>query len=83
MEFTNNQIKCILRIKELLETSNVLSKLYKEYDDKELSMLNITDQERFYKVYCSSIYNLIKIMSQIEKNQNQNKSKSQKDLIFR
>lgn len=64
MEFTNNQIKCILRIKEFVETSNTLSKLYKEFDDKELTLLNITDQERLYKVYCSSIYNLIKAIKE-------------------
>lgn len=59
MEYSNKQIKCVLRIQEFVEMSNTLSKIYGEFDDKELSITNLADKNRIYKVYCSSIYNLL------------------------
>lgn len=59
MKYSNKQIKSVLRIQEFVEMSNTLSKIYREFDDKELSITNLADKNRIYKAYCSSIYNLI------------------------
>lgn len=59
MKYSNKQIKCILRIQEFLEIANMLSEMYIEFDEKELSIANLTNKNRLYKVYCSSIYNLL------------------------
>ena len=64
MKCSNKQIKCILRIQEFVELANMLSKMYIEFDNKELSIANITDKNRIYKLYCSSIYNLIDAIKQ-------------------
>lgn len=64
MKYSNKQIKCILRIQEFVELANILSKMYIEFDNKELSIANITDKNRIYKLYCSSIYNLIDAIKQ-------------------
>ena len=64
MRYSNKQIKCILRIQEFLEMSNMLSKMYIEFDDKELSIVNLTNKSRVYKIYCSSIYNLLDAIKQ-------------------
>lgn len=66
MKYSNKQIKCILRIQEFVETANMLSRMYNEFDDKELSVANITDKSRIYKIYCSSIYNLIDAIKKSE-----------------
>lgn len=59
MKYSNKQIKCVLRIQEFVEMSNTLSKIYREFDDKELSITNFSDKNIIYKTYCSSIYNLM------------------------
>ena len=42
----------------------MLSEMYIEFDDKELSISNLTNKNRIYKVYCSSIYNLLDAIKQ-------------------
>jgi len=59
MKYTVKQINRILIIQDFLETVNTLSKIYNEFDNKEFTKVNITDKQRIYKVFCSSIYNLI------------------------
>lgn len=59
MNFTNNQIKRILSIQEFLETTNTLAKIYNEYDNKEITKENIIEKQRIYKLFCSSMYNLV------------------------
>lgn len=39
MKCSNKQIKCILRIQEFVELANILSKMYIEFDNKELSIV--------------------------------------------
>ena len=41
MNYTNKQINRILHIQDFLGTTNTLSKIYKEYDNKELTADNI------------------------------------------
>ena len=60
MKYTNKDINRILRIREFVETSNTLSKVYLDFDNKEYSIATFNDKDRIFKVYCSSIYNLIK-----------------------
>lgn len=60
MKYTNKDINRILRIREFVETSNTLSKVYLDFDNKEYSIDTFNDKDRLFKVYCSSIYNLIK-----------------------
>lgn len=60
MKYTNKDINRILRIREFVETSNTLSKVYLDFDNKEYSIDTFNDKDRIFKVYCSSIYNLIK-----------------------
>ena len=64
MKYSNKQIKSLLRIQEFVEMSNTLSRIYKEFDDKDLSIINIFDKNKIYKAYCSSIYNLIDAVKQ-------------------
>jgi CII-binding regulator of phage lambda lysogenization HflD len=59
MGYTNKQIKRILVIQELVESVNTLARVYEDFDDKEFSVNSITDKKRIYKIYCSSIYNMI------------------------
>lgn len=59
MEYSNKQIKQILRIQEFIGLSNTLAEIYIEYDDKELSLKNLSNKEKIYKAYCSSISNSI------------------------
>ena len=66
MNYTNKQINRIINIKELITISNTLSKLYKEYDDKELIIETLNEKEIIYKVYCSSIYNVMDAIKQSE-----------------
>ncbi len=60
MKYTNKDINRILRIREFVETSSTLSKVYLNFDNKEYSIDTFNDKDRMFKVYCSSIYNLIK-----------------------
>lgn len=59
MNYTNNQIKRILAIQEFLGTTNSLSKIYSEYDNKEFIVENIIEKQRIYRLFCSAMYNLI------------------------
>ena len=59
MNYTNKQINRILHIQEFLGIVNTLSKIYSEYDDKELTSDNIIEKQYIYKLFCSAIYNLI------------------------
>lgn len=59
MNYTNKQINRILHIEDFLGTTNALSKIYKEYDDKELTSDNIIEKQCIYKLFCSAMYNLI------------------------
>lgn len=64
MNYTIKQIKCILRIQEFIEMCNTLSKVYNDFDDRELSIVNIADKNRIYKLYCASIYNSLDAIKQ-------------------
>ena len=59
MNYTNKQINRILHIQDFLGTTNTLSKIYSEYDDKELTSDNIVEKQCIYKLLCSAMYNLI------------------------
>ena len=59
MNYTNKQINRILHIQDFLGSANTLSKIYSEYDDKELTADNIIEKQCLYKLFCSAMYNLI------------------------
>lgn len=59
MNYTNKQINRILHIQDFLGTANILSKLYREYDNKELNASNIIEKQCIYKLFCSAMYNLM------------------------
>lgn len=59
MKYTNKEINRILRIRDFVELSNTLSKVYLDFDNKEYNIDTINDKDRVFKIYCSSIYNLI------------------------
>ena len=59
MNYTNKQINRILHIQDFLGTANILSKIYREYDSKELNASNIIEKQCIYKLFCSAMYNLI------------------------
>ena len=59
MNYSNKQINRILHIHDFLGTVNILSKIYSEYDDKELNSNNIIEKQCIYKLFCSDMYNLI------------------------
>ena len=44
MNYTNKQINRILHIQDFLGIANTLSKIYSEYDDKELTSDNIVEK---------------------------------------
>lgn len=44
MNYTNKQINRILHIQDFLGTANILSKIYREYDNKELNASNIIEK---------------------------------------
>lgn len=60
MEYTNKQIKKILNVQEFVAMSNTLSKVYLDFENKEYFIDTFTDRDRIYKIYCASIYNLVK-----------------------
>lgn len=60
MEYTNKQINKILNVQEFVAMSNTLSKVYLDFENKEYFIDTFTDRERIYKIYCASIYNLVK-----------------------
>ena len=45
MTYTNKQINRILHIQDFLGTANILSKIYREYDNKELNASNIIEKQ--------------------------------------
>lgn len=59
MNYTNKQINRILHIQDFLGIANILSKIYSEYDDKELTSDNVVEKQCIYKLFCSAMYNLI------------------------
>lgn len=60
MEYSNNQINKILNIQEFVTMSNTLSKVYNDFENKEYFIDTFTDRDRIYRIYCASIYNLVK-----------------------
>lgn len=60
MGYTNKQINRILNVKEFVAISNTLSTVYLDFDDKEYFIDTFTDREKIYKIYCASMYNLVK-----------------------
>lgn len=60
MAYIIKQIKKILNVQEFVAMSNTLSKVYLDFENKEYFIDTFTDRERIYKIYCASIYNLVK-----------------------
>lgn len=60
MKYTDKQIGKILNVQEFLAMSNTLSKVYLDFENKEYFIDTFTDRDRIYRIYCASIYNLIK-----------------------
>lgn len=60
MEYTNKQISKILNVQEFVAMSNTLSKVYLDFENKEYFIDTFTDRDRIYRIYCASIYNLVK-----------------------
>lgn len=60
MKYTIKQIKKILNVQEFVAMSNTLSKVYLDFENKEYFIDTFTDRDRIYKIYCASIYNLVK-----------------------
>lgn len=60
MEYSNKQINKILNIQEFVNISNTLSKVYNDFENKEYFIDTFTDRDRIYRIYCASIYNLVK-----------------------
>lgn len=60
MEYSNKQINKILNIQEFVAMSNTLSKVYNDFENKEYFIDTFTDRDRIYRIYCASIYNLVK-----------------------
>lgn len=59
MEYTNKQLIKILSIKDFLGMTNTLSKVYRSYDDKKVSVENDIDKNNIYKILCSTLFNTI------------------------
>lgn len=60
MKYTIKQINRILNVQEFVAISNTLSKIYTDFENKELLIDTLTDRDRIYRLYCASIYNLVK-----------------------
>lgn len=60
MKYTDKQIGKILNVQEFVAMSNTLSKVYLGFENKEYFIDTFTDIDRIYRIYCASIYNLIK-----------------------
>lgn len=60
MKYTDKQIGKILNVQEFVAMSNTLSKVYLDFESKEYFIDTFTDRDRIYRIYCASIYNLIK-----------------------
>lgn len=59
MKFTNKQIIRLLRIKDFVDIADTLARTYIDYDNRAMLIENFTDKDRMYRLYCSSIYNLV------------------------
>lgn len=60
MKYTDKQIGKKLNVQEFVTMSNTLSKVYLDFENKEYFIDTFTDRDRIYRIYCASIYNLIK-----------------------
>ncbi len=60
MKYTDKQIGKILNVQEFVAMSNTLSKVYLDFENKEYFIDTFTDRDRVYRIYCASIYNLVK-----------------------
>jgi len=60
MKYTDKQIGKILNVQEFVAMSNTLSKVYLDFENKEYFIDTFTDRDRIYRIYCASIYNLVK-----------------------
>ena len=60
MKYTDKQMGKILNVQEFVAMSNTLSKVYLDFENKEYFIDTFTDRDRIYRIYCASIYNLIK-----------------------
>lgn len=60
MKYIDKQIGKILNVQEFVVMSNTLSKVYLDFENKEYFIDTFTDRDRIYRIYCASIYNLIK-----------------------
>lgn len=60
MKYTDKQIGKILNVQEFVAMSNTLFKVYLDFENKEYFIDTFTDRDRIYRIYCASIYNLIK-----------------------
>lgn len=60
MKYTDKQINKILNVQEFVAMSNTLSKVYLDFENKEYFINTFTDRDRIYRIYCASIYNLVK-----------------------
>lgn len=64
MNFTDKQINRILNVHEFVALANTLSKVYNDFENKEYIIDTFTDRDRIYKIYCASIYNLIRAIKE-------------------
>lgn len=60
MKYTGKQMGKILNVQEFVAMSNTLSKVYLDFENKEYFIDTFTDRDRIYRIYCASIYNLVK-----------------------
>ena len=56
MKYTNKDINRILRIREFVETSNTLSKVYLDFDNKEYTLLNLIGDRLYSRIYTGSTH---------------------------
>ena len=64
MEYTNKQINKILNIQEFMAISNTLSRVYFDFENKEYFIDTFSARDKIYRVYCASIYNLVKAIKE-------------------
>ena len=60
MKYTDKQIGKILNVQEFVSMANTLSKVYLDFENKEYFIDTFTDRDRIYRLYCASIYNVVK-----------------------
>ena len=60
MKYSDKQIKKIINIQEFIAMPNTLSKVYLDFENKEYFINTFTDRDIIYRIYCASIYNLVK-----------------------